>query len=467
MSREKTIGTVTGSTKAGPSATRRSALKMLGGAGLAALAVPGSVGFPRLGRASAQEASSIVSWAPAGPRFEFPQRGVLPLFQGKFPNINVDIAVDPLADFFPKTAIAMSSKSDRYDAIFEDYLFVPQFIAQGALESIEPYLDQDPEFKNDILADIPSNVLDTYRDKPASEGGKLYGLPPDSNCQLQYYRADVFEKAGLKPAVTWEDAIEISRELSDNGKRPVVGTTLKRGNWSAGVFIMLLRSYGGNWFDSMGPGGWHVTLDTEEGQKAFDVLMRLLPYLDPTSLNAADDEANTAMLNGTWVFAPAQWAGSTMNDPQFTQFAEYWKVTVVPKGTGPNGRHAPAMGGLGFLIPSYSKNKDAAWEWIKFCCSGDRQDPAIGKAWVESTGQPARLSLLKQYTNIRPYFAGLNESMPFAVPFPTIPEMPSLQETVGTQVGAVLTGQKSPDDALKDMQVQVTSIMEKGGYYKT
>ena len=34
------------------------------------------------------------------------------------------------------------------------------------------------------------------------------------------------------------------------------------------------------------------------------MLMRLVPYLEPTSLNASDDEANTAMANGTWLYAP-------------------------------------------------------------------------------------------------------------------------------------------------------------------
>ena len=65
--------------------------------------------------------------------------------------------------------------------------------------------------------------------------------------------------------------------------------------------------------------------------------MRLVPYLEPTSLNASDDEANTAMLNGTWVYAPFEWGGSTMNDPQYTKFADVWKVAIVPKGTGDEG----------------------------------------------------------------------------------------------------------------------------------
>ena len=444
--------------------SRRTALKAAGTAGLvAAGAGTGLGGRPRQAEAAT---TTIVSWASAGQRWEYPEKGVYPLFQKKFPEINVQIVAEPIADMLPKTAIALASKSDRYDVIFDDYNFSPQFIAEHALESLEPYLDRDPDYKKDILADIPENVLDLYRDKPAAQGGKLYGLPPDSNCQLQYYRADVFAKAGLKPATTWEDVIEIAKVLSDGGKTKVVGSTLKRGFWAGACFITLMRCYGGDWFDKMDAGGWHPTLDSEAGHKAFDVLMRLVPYLEPTSLNASDDEANTAMLNGTWVYAPFEWGGSTMNDPKFTKFADVWKVALVPKGTGEKGRYAPHMGGLGFIMPVYSKNKDAAWEWIKFCCSGDKQDPAIGKAWVDNAGQPARPSLLKEYVGIRPYFSGLMESLPVAQRFLPIPESNVLYETVGTEVAAVVTNQKTPEQGLKDMQSQAKRIMTKAGYYR-
>ena len=91
---------------------------------------------------------------------------------------------------------------------------------------------------------------------------------------MQYYRADIFEKAGLKPAETWEDVIENAKELSKGGEK-VTGTTLRRGFWAGAAFITLLRCHGGDWFDKMEPGGWKVQLDTEEGHKAMDVLTRL------------------------------------------------------------------------------------------------------------------------------------------------------------------------------------------------
>ncbi len=440
--------------------TRRSALKATGAAALAA-----SSGLTFGSRAARAAPTSIVSWASAGERWEFPEKAVLPLFKSKFPDADVQIFAEPIGDMLAKTAIAMASKSDRYDVIFDDYNYSPQFIAEGALENLEPYLDRDPEFKKDLLADIPENVLDLYRDKPAAKGGKLYGLPPDSNCQLQYYRADVFEKAGLKPAETWEEVITNAKELSKGGAK-VTGTTMKRGFWAGAAFITLLRCHGGDWFDKMEAGGWHLMLDSDAGRMAFDTLQRLVAYMEPTSLNASDDEANAAMANGTWVYAPFEWGGSTMNDPKYTKFSNDWKVTVVAKGANADGRHAPHMGGLGLIMPVYSHNKDAAWEWIKFCNSGNKQDPAIGKAWVENAGQPARISLLKEYTPIRPYFAGMMESLPVAMRFLPIPESNALYEIVGTEVANVVLGQTKSDDALKNMQKQATRLMTKGGYYK-
>src|SRR5258708_25019681 len=96
-------------------------------------------------------ATSIVSWASAGQRWEFPQRGVYPLFQKKFPDIKVQIVAEPIADMLPKTAVALASQSDRYDVIHQDYNFVPQFIAQRPLEPLEPYLDKDPRHQKVIL----------------------------------------------------------------------------------------------------------------------------------------------------------------------------------------------------------------------------------------------------------------------------------------------------------------------------
>jgi ABC-type glycerol-3-phosphate transport system substrate-binding protein len=171
------------------------------------------------------------------------------------------------------------------------------------------------------------------------------------------------------------------------------------------------------------------------------------------------------MANGTWTYAPLQWGGTTMNDPNFTEFADVWAAAPVPRGNVEGGSHAPHMGGLGLVIPSYSHNKDAAWEFVKFCCSGDKQDPAIGKAWVEGTGQPARASLLVEYSPIRAHFPALQASLPTAVRYPNIPESNALYVAVGNEVAGVVLGEKEIEPALADMDAAVKQIMQDAGYY--
>jgi ABC-type glycerol-3-phosphate transport system substrate-binding protein len=433
--------------------------------GLSAAGLSGLLGDVR--RAGAQGPSgNLLSWAPSGQRWELPQRAVYPLFQEKFPDITIEWVAEPIADYIPRTVIEMSAKSDKYDILHNDYQVVPQLIALGSLEPLQPYLEEDPDYMADIMADVPENVMDLYRDKPAAEGGILYGLPPDSNCQLQYYRLDILEQAGIDgPAETWDDAIEIAKTLAESGVKQT-GTTLKRGLFAGTVFITVLRSYGGDWFDAMEPGAYNPGMATEAGNSAMQVILALAPFLEESSLNASDDESNPAMANGTWTYAPAQWGGTTMNDPNFTEFYEVWATTRVPKGNVENGDHRPHMGGLGMLVPTFSQNKDAAWEFVKFCCSGNNQDPAIGKAWVEGTGQPARASLLQEYAPLRAHFPAIQESLPTAVRYPPLPETLALYEAVGNEVAAAVLGEKDVEAALNDMDASVRQIMQDAGYYE-
>jgi len=102
------------------------------------------------------------------------------------------------------------------------------------------------------------------------------------------------------------------------------------------------------------------------------------------------------------------------------------------------------MGGLGFIVPAFSKNKDAAWEWIKFCCSGDNQDPEIGKAWVRECG-PAGARFAAEEIHQHPaVLFRLQESLPVAMRFLPIPESNALYESVGTEVASVVHRPEAP-----------------------
>src|SRR5262245_23184788 len=147
--------------------TRRQIMQRGAVLGLSAASLGGLLGDAR--RAAAQTptpSGHLVSWAPSGQRWELPQKAVYPLFQQKFPDVSIEWVAEPIADYIPRTVVEMSAKSDQYDILHDDYNVVPQLIALGSLEPVDERLAADPDFKDDIMADVPENVMDLYRDKP-------------------------------------------------------------------------------------------------------------------------------------------------------------------------------------------------------------------------------------------------------------------------------------------------------------
>ena len=444
--------------------TRRKLLQMTTGTGAGVLL--SKLGFIGEAIAASEGSGTVTVFTSAGQRWELPERGVLPLFQKKYPNITINLRPIPHGEANPKIQVTMKAKSDAFDVIFGEYGQWPAMHALGAMTDLTPYLDKDTAWRDDYFSDVPEPVSSLYR-VPADPKGTCFGLTPDGNAEVCFYRADIFEKKGLKVPETWPEAIAAAKELHDpkNGQYGFT-TTMRRGLYAGWQFWAVHASYGGTWFDKEEKGGWKPAFNNDAGHQALEVLKKLMEYAHPVTINAIDDECNTALGNGSAVYAPIEWGTGILNDKGFTKFADVIKADITPKGETSAGVHRPLMGGLGMFIPSYSKNKDAAFEWVKWCCSGDKTDPEIGRLWVESRGQPARVSLLSKYAKERPFFTGLQKGFPKAVPFVSlIPEAFVISELLGNETAEVMAGGKSVDAALKAMDDGVTKVMSDSGYY--
>jgi ABC-type glycerol-3-phosphate transport system substrate-binding protein len=448
--------------------SRRRFLKVTTASGVGLWATACGLGSTPSSTSSTKAASGTANvFCSAGQRWELPQRGVLPLFQQKFPSITVNIQPVPHDEATTKVQVAMSSHTTQFDVVFTDYGDTPALQKIGSVTNLQSYLDRDSAWRDDYFADVPEAITRLYR-VPADPKGAIYGLTADGNSQLNYYRKDIFAKLGInKVPETWPDVISAAQELTSKANNQYgFITTMQRGLFAGLQMWAFMASYGGKWFDKEEKGGWHPQFHTSAGASALETIKKLMPYAHPVTLNATDDQANQALAQGTAVYGPVEWGTSILTNPKFTKFADSFGVGTTPRGENSAGAHKPLMGGLGFFIPTWSKNKDAAWEWIKWCTSGNKTNPAIGKAWVENTGQPARVSLLKEYTKIQPYFEGLAAAFPTAIPStPILPEAIALSIAVGNETTAAITGEKDSESALKAMDAAATSIMQKGGYY--
>jgi multiple sugar transport system substrate-binding protein len=220
----------------------------------------------------------------------------------------------------------------------------------------------------------------------------------------------------------------------------------------------VLFSYGGNWLaENNAP-----TLTTPEAQEALAMIEKLMKFADPSVVNAGDNETINAMASGVAVYAPNAWGNNAFTNPKLNKFAAVTKAVVVPRGAAPNGKNAPLMGGFGFVIPATARNKEEAWKFIQYFTAKSNM-----QAYVEASGQPARVDALKEFAGTAPLFGALADGLPNGVYQPGwLRDQAGFYQALGTQVALVMTGQKSVSDALKQAQDDCTAVLKQSGDLK-
>lgn len=405
-------------------------------------------------------AGSLTSLTYSGQRWGAVQEGMAPAFS-KATGIDAKIITFPISQGYARILNALGVGSAEYDVIDLDYGILAQ--VANKLTPLDDYLSKDPTYKADYEKSVSPNVRGLYQFDGSRLGkGTTYGIANDGNTQLGFYRSDVFEKAGIKtPPSTWDEALAVAKELTvstPSGKQYGFTTNGKRGIFSSTLFGQMLFSYGGNWLDENNA----PTLTTPEAEAALSMIEKLMMYADPSVVNAGDNETINAMASGVAVYAPNAWGNNAFTNPKLNKLADVTKAVIVPRGATPNGKNAPLMGGFGFVVPASSRNKDAAWKFIQYFTSNDNM-----KAYVDFSGQPARVDALKEFAAAAPIFAALADSLPNGVYQPGwLRDQSGFYQALGTQISLVMTGQKSVSDALKQAQADCTAVLKQSGDMK-
>lgn len=410
------------------------------------------------GRAPAMAAEgSVRSLTYSGQRWGAVQEAMAPAFT-KATGIQTKIITFPISQGYARILTPLGIGSSEYDLIELDYGILAQ--VADKLTPLDAYLQKDAAYKAEYESSVSANVRGLYQFDGARLGkGTTYGIANDANTQLGFYRADVFEKAGIKaPPATWDEAQQVAKELTVStaaGKQYGFTTNGKRGIYSSTLFGQVLFSFGGNWLDDSNA----PTLTTPEAEAALETIKKLMEFADPSVVNSGDNETINAMASGVAVYSPNAWGNNAFTNPKLNKLAGVTKAVIVPRGAGPKAKNSPLMGGFGFVIPASARNKDAAWKFIQYFTSKSNM-----KAYVEASGQPARIDALKEYAGTAPIFAALADSLPNGAYQPGwLRDQAGFYQALGTQVSLVMTGQKSVTDALKQAQEDCAALLKRSG----
>lgn len=191
-------------------------------------------------------------------------------------------------------------------------------------------------------------------------GDKAYAMPWDSGPVAAFYRRDFYEKAGVDPASikTWDDFIAAGKKIQ--AANPGVSMTNADFNGDTEFFRMISNEQGCAYFAE---DGQTITVNQP---KCVDAMTKVKEMKDAGIVSSADWGTkitnNTAGAVATQVYGG--WYEGTIRTESAGENGK-WGVYLMPSLTS-DGPRAANLGGSSLAITSASKNKEAAYEYLKY-----------------------------------------------------------------------------------------------------
>jgi lactose/L-arabinose transport system substrate-binding protein len=308
-------------------------------------------------------------------------------------------------DLYTKMELAASSGSGLPDVVLLEDSHLRQIAKLGVLADIASFAK--PYTSKFVATKWQQNTLN----------GKIYGFPWDIGPVALYYRRDLFQKAGIKPAslTTWAQWLAAGKKIK--AKTGAYLWEQSKAQNDARFFEDLLWQQGSGYVDDKG----HVTIDKDPRALA---ALNLVGQGWKNNLFANDPEWTDAWYkaidSGQIATLPmAAWMGGFMESWLAPGGKGKWGVVPLPAFT-PGGSTSANDGGSDLAVTK-SANQALATAYIKNLLA----TPFVqAQVWKASGFFPSMFSATRTpFTNAPdPYFGGQPVQKLFAAEAKTIPK---------------------------------------------
>ena len=292
----------------------------------------------------------------------------LPEFEA-LTGIKVKYQYVPFASMREKLTAELVAKTDQYDV-----LSVMDVWGPSLYNLFDPLNDRIAEKKIDMAARYPFAHLRAARDGNGN-GKNILGFPLRGHVQLMFYRKDVFNRLGLKPPETWDQMVDLGRQIQS--KTDMAGVAMYYGKTS-GQNLMIWFNYlwgtGGELLDAKGQPAFNSPQGVAATQAYVDVLLKH-KVAPGGSATFNETDAVNSVAQGKSAMVPVWWwryAG--LIDPK-TSTLKSDQIGFAPLPSMP-GREATTYTNTWFYgINRNSKQKNAAMEFLTWL-----SDPALERS---------------------------------------------------------------------------------------
>jgi multiple sugar transport system substrate-binding protein len=376
----------------------------------------------------------------------------------------VTLDVNPFAGSAEKQRNSVRAKDGQFDVLVMNALWLAELYHGGFLT---PLAEIDPAYKPDpqLISYDDTAYWDPKTKTNSAKTGVPYGVPINGNIGVLYYRADLYEKAGLKVPQTWDELAANAAKLHNP---PNVYGIVQRGARSASDisydWMPYLHGSGGGIFRDEKAGDFTVTINSPEGKRALDIYVDLAKKSGPPNPGSyGQAQVIQALVTGKAAHAtPVIAAWPQMDDP--TKSAVVGKINVAPMPHAPGLKSTPTLGHfIGGIPKNIPKERQvAALAFLKWFSS------LPGQTIYAQTGQPPiRRDVYDLPFMKTPEFrwaSAVAASSPNARMMYTVPEGPQIVSVLELRLNQAVIGEKTTADALNTMAAEIEDLMKKAGY---
>lgn len=367
---------------------------------------------------------------------------IISKFEEENPDIDVELQLTPWSQYWTKLDAAMGSNSAA--DVFWMNTYLPKYAEAGVLEPLDEYIKKDEINMDDYV----SVVTDSYNYKDIQ-----YCMPKGMDTVQVFFNRAIFEKYGVeepKAGWTWEDMTNTAKQLksqiekSGSDEYPI----LMELDPQPSFFNFINQSGGFVLSEDMKTAGF----DQAGTVKAFEDMVSLMDEgLMPGSEVLSDTKGTDLFLSqkGAILFM-GSWKTSVVDEASFAD-----QIGTVAMPAKENGNQS-VIGGLGYAINSNSKNKDAAWELVKYL-AGEESNKLQAEA---KTDVPALISAQQYYKANHIDVNVIFEVAKTGFPFPTSASVAEWLPAINEISAKVFAKELTPEEGCAQMQESTQGALD-------
>lgn len=393
-----------------------------------------------------QQKTVLKYWHTHGPRTPEAEalQNIISGFEATHPNIEIKAQQIPYDELHRKLIVSIAG-GQAPDLVRMDIVWVPEFAHMGALVPL-----------NEEFSDF-SGYPELFYEGPLSTcywKGNYYGLPLSTNTRVLFWNKEMFEAAGISsPPSTYTDFLNVARTLTKDtdGDGDIDQWGVALGGTYPWAILPLFWNAGGAVTD---PDITKATgyLNSQESIAALESIVNL--YKDgaiaPTIIGAGVGTYEGYAKNQYAMILSGPW-GYPILQGQFPEKEIH--ASLVPAGI--DGKSRSVIGGEDIVIFKQSKNKSAAWEFVKYMVTEDSR-LKMAKAGI----LPVLKSLADaQYIKEHDFFPIYLKQMETAKARTPHYNWPQIKDTLTTAFEAAIRGKKSPEQALQDAASKIDNLL--------